>query len=565
MPMKPLPIGVDDFKDLITNDYYYVDKTLFIKDLLDLKGKVNLFTRPRRFGKTLGISTVRYFFEKTGSGQEKWENQALFSGLRIMQQGERYTREMGRYPVISLSLKSSKQPDWDLAYGCLKEEIGREYLRHMEILKSLQTGEQRRRYEDIMNLRGNLQDFVTSIRFLSDCLCQHYHQKVIILIDEYDVPLENSYFSGFYGKMIDFIRSVFESALKSNPSLEFAVMTGCLRISKESIFTGLNNLKMISVLSEAYGEHFGFLQTEVDDMLNYYGLTEVRALVKDWYDGYRFGNAEVYNPWSVINYVDAAAVSKNVLPVPYWNNTSSNAIVRDLVEHAESRTKLEIEQLVAGDTIEKPVHEDITYADIHNTEDNLWNFLFLTGYLKKISLRLAGDSRYMELAIPNREVRYIYNNTIINWFRDEIKIKDLSVLYKSLTDGNAEAFQKEISALLMKSISYMDGREEFYHGFLLGILENMKDYLVTSNREGGMGRYDIAVRHLDVSKTPIILELKVAGTYKGLESACVGALKQIEERHYDDWLPDEGYSEVLNYGIAFFKKQCRVKAVRKKL
>ena len=565
MPRKPLPVGVDDFKDLISNEYYYIDKTLLIKDLLDYKGKVNLFTRPRRFGKTLGISTVRYFFENTGSEKENQENQALFSNLRIMQQGEAYTREMSRYPVISLSLKSSKQPDWNLSYGCLKEEIGREFLRHCGIMDSLGTEEQRRRFYDIMNLRGSRQDYITSIRFLSECLYQYWDQKVIILIDEYDVPLEASYFGGFYDSMVDFIRSVFESALKTNPCLEFAVLTGCLRISKESIFTGLNNLKMISILSEAYGEHFGFLQTEVEDILDFYGLGENRELVKDWYDGYLFGSANVYNPWSVINYVDAASVSKEAYPAPYWNNTSSNAIVRDLVERAESKTKLEIEQLVAGNTIIKPVHEDITYADIYHTADNLWNFLFFTGYLKLVSISLIGDIRYVELAIPNREVRYIYNNTIMNWFRDEIKVKDLSVLYKSILNGDADLFQEELSALLMKSISYMDGKEGFYHGFLLGILENMKEYLVTSNREGGMGRYDIALRHLDVTKIPVILELKVSDTFKGMDAACDEALRRIEDRHYNDWLPDEGYTEVLDYGIAFFKKQCRIKMQRKEL
>lgn len=565
MVSKPLPIGIDDFEKMIRGGYYYVDKTMFIKELLDMRAEVNLFTRPRRFGKTLGISTVRYFFENTGNTDKNRERQTLFTGMQIIQQGDRYVQEMNRYPVITLSLKSSKQPNWELAYGCLKEEIGREYLRHSEILDFLKTEEQRRRFTDIMNLRGSQQDFVTSIRFLSDCLYQYWGQKVIILIDEYDVPLEHSYFSGFYAAMIDFIRSIFESSLKTNPSLEFAVLTGCLRISKESIFTGLNNPKMISILSEAYGEHFGFLQEEVDEMLDFYQLGEAQALVKEWYNGYQFGNAEVYNPWSVINYVDSAVISKNALPAPYWNNTSSNAIVRDLVERAQSKTKAEIEQLVAGGTIEKPVHEDITYADIHASEDNLWNFLFFTGYLKKISLRLVGDSRYVKLAIPNREVRYIYNNTIINWFHDKIRVEDLSELYKSLTEGNAEEFQNGLSMLLMKSISYMDGREEFYHGFLLGILENMKDYLVTSNREGGMGRYDIAVRNLDVAKTPMILELKVSDTYKGMETACNEALKQIEEKHYDDWLPDEGYSEVLNYGVAFFKKQCRVKVVRKAL
>lgn len=560
MLLKPVPVGVDDFKDLILNDYYYVDKTLFIKDLLDLKGKVNLFTRPRRFGKTLGVSMVQYFFENTGNEEKNQENKSLFDGMQIIEQGERYTKEMGAYPVISLSLKSSKQSEWKLAYGCLKEEISREYLRHQVVLQSLRNPEQRRRYEDIMNLKGSQQDFITSIRFLSDCLYQHWNQKVIVLIDEYDVPLENSYFEGFYQEMIGFIRSIFESALKTNPYLEFSIVTGCLRITKETIFTGLNNLDMISILNRSYGEFFGFTQVEIDLMLEYYGLLPQRDQIKDWYDGYLFGDTEVYNPWSVTNYIKALTVRPDELPAPYWANTSSNNIVKSLVERANISVKGQLEELLAGGVIEKPIHEDITYDSVYDSEDNLWNFLFFTGYLKQVSRRMEQETQYITMAIPNLEVTYIYKNTIRKWFRDEVKLKDLSSMYQAMQSGDASGFQLELSRILQESISYMDTKEAFYHGFMMGVLGNMEDYLVKSNRESGNGRLDIVVRSFDVSKAPVIMELKLSDTFKGLETSCDEALSQIREKGYDSWLPEEGYTEVWNYGISFFRKQCKIKA-----
>lgn len=560
--IRPLPVGIDDFEEIITKGYYYVDKTLFIRDLLDKKGKVNLFTRPRRFGKTLTLSMIRYFFEDTGTEAANKGNRTLFNGLKIRKQGELYTQEMCGYPVISLSLKSSKQPDWKLAYGCLKEEIGREYLRHRDATDSLDTAEQQRRFEDIMNLRGSRQDFITSIRFLSDCLYLHWKKKVIILIDEYDVPLENSYFSGFYNEMAGFIRSIFESALKTNPYLEFAVVTGCLRITKESIFTGLNNLEMISILNPAYDEYFGFTQEEVNEMLQFYGLSEKRDRIREWYDGYLFGNTEVYNPWSVMNDVKMMTTDVNALPSPYWANTSSNSIVHNLVENADTSVKSELEDLLAGGTIEKQVHEDITYDSVYDSEDNLWNFLFFTGYLKLVSRRLEQEKQYITMGIPNLEVKYIYSNTIENWFRVKIKARDLSVLYQAMQDGNVEVFERELSRLLKESISYMDAKEAFYHGFLLGVLSNMSDYIVKSNRESGNGRLDITAKSLDDSKSPIIIELKAAETFQEMEAACDRAVMQIEEKEYDSWALEEGYTEALDYGIAFFRKRCKVKLKR---
>lgn len=559
MLFQPLPIGIDDFAKLRNDGYYYVDKSLFIKELLDKKGAVNLFTRPRRFGKSLNMSMLQCFFENTGDAAQNSRNTMLFQGLKIMDAGSLYTDHMGQYPVINLTLKSAKQPTWDLSYGCLKEEIGKEYRRHQELLEILELPEEKRRYFDTMNQQGSLQDYITSLNFLSECLYKKYQSQVIILIDEYDVPLENAYFAGFYDQMVPFIRSILESSLKGNPNLAFAVMTGCLRITKESIFTGLNNLKMISILNASYDEYFGFTQNEVDQMLEFYQLTEKRQELCDWYDGYRFGNAEVYNPWSVTNHIEALKIDPNTFPRPYWANTSSNSIVRSLVERADTSVRAELEKLIAGQTIEKPVHEDITYDGIYDSENNLWNFLFFTGYLKMVSSRMEMETQYVAMAVPNHEIRYIYRNTISNWFYDKVRTKDLSALYRAMLTGDVSEFEEELSVMLRMSISYMDSKEAFYHGFVLGVLGKLEDYLIRSNREAGAGRLDIAVLPMDVKQTPVILELKVAGTFKDMDNACDQALRQITGKQYYTDLIEEGYHDVYCYGIAFFRKQCRMK------
>lgn len=563
MDKKPLPIGIDDFEKLITGNYYYVDKTDLIKDLLDMKGEVNLFTRPRRFGKSLNVSMLRSFFENTGDEQENEKSRRLFEGLNISKYGTKYREQMTSYPVISLSLKSGKQPDFDLAMVSLKRQIANEFRRHENIIQGL--GDLEGRYRRIMSEDTGIDDYMDALAFLSQCLSKVYQRKCIILIDEYDVPLENAYFEGFYNQMVSFIRSLFESALKSNPYLEFAVITGCLRITKESIFTGLNNLEIISILNASYDEYFGFTQQEVNDMLEYYERETAGKSITSWYNGYRFGNTEVYNPWSVIKYVKALYVDQDAFPSPFWANTSSNSIVRTLVEHASLSVKSDIENLIDGGSIEKVVYEDITYEDIEQSDDNLWSFLFFTGYLSMRASRMEGENLYITMAIPNVEVRYIYNNTILNWFRDEIKGKDLSRLFQAIMAGESDKVEEELSKLLMDSISFMDSREAFYHGFLLGILGNMKDFLVKSNRESGKGRYDILVRSLDVTVPVAIFELKVSETFKGMEQACDSALRQIGDKEYDAWLPEEGYTQVLYYGIAFFKKQCRVKVYKKML
>ena len=555
---KPLPIGIDDFKKLRENDFYYIDKTLFIKEILDNRSEVKLFTRPRRFGKTLELSMLKYFFEAGHDpGGFETDNSGLFQGLKIMDAGERYTRHLGQYPVICISLKSARQPDFEKAFIMLKRQIADEFRRHKYVTDNLEESD-KLRYNLIMNETDEDAQYLDALAFLSRILNEYHKRKVIILMDEYDVPLENAYFKGFYDKMTDFIRSLFESALKTNPNLEFAVITGCLRISKESIFTGLNNLEIISIMNTNYAEYFGFTQEEAESMLSYYGIEEKKEEAKKWYDGYLFGNTEVYNPWSVINYVKAASADHGAFPKPYWANTSSNSIVRELVERADSSVKQEMEELIAGGTIEKPVHEDITYDEVYKTEDNLWNFLFFTGYLKKQSERFDGETIYLTLALPNTEVKLIYRNTILDWFNQNIKKKDFSALYRGILQRETDVLEREISKNLMETISFFDYKEDYYHGFLAGLLKMMDGYILKSNRESGLGRSDLLLLSPAYEGVAVIMELKITDSFAQLNDSACQALCQIKEKKYDAELKLEGYHTFIYYGISFFKKLCRV-------
>lgn len=555
MAWKPLPVGVDNFEKLVTKGYYFVDKTLLIRDLLDMKGEVNLFTRPRRFGKTLNMSMLRYFFEMDE------DNRELFAGTKIMSAGEKYLKWIGQFPVISLSLKSMKQPNWELAFEMLKKVIGEEYSRHWKTVETSGrlSDADRERYRRIRDLKGTDADYADALKYLSDCLYVCTGRKTIILIDEYDVPLENAYFAGFYDRIISLIRSLFESALKTNENLEFALVTGCLRISRESIFTGLNNLNVLSITGEDYAEYFGFTQDEVEAMLKFYGLEMNLKTVQQWYDGYQFGSTEVYNPWSVINYVQSCRMNKNAFARPYWSNTSSNSIVRTLVEKADLSVKQEIETLIEGKTITKPIHEDITYEDMDSTQDNLWNFLFFTGYLKKIREQQVGETIYMEMAIPNSEVRYIYKNTVLRWFEEKMDKKELSPLYESILSGDAKKMAEILSENLMETISFYDYQESYYHGFLTGMLKNIGSYIVLSNRESGNGRPDIILKYPSVRGKAVIIEIKVSETYRDLEKKCDEALRQIEEQRYGEALRQEGYQNIMKYGVAFYRKECMAK------
>ena len=533
MSWKPLPIGVDNFENLIRNGYYFADKTLFIRELLDMKGEVNLFTRPRRFGKTLNMSMLRCFFEKSGE-----DPAVLFSGTKILEAGEQYLSHMGRYPVISLSLKSMKQPSLELSLAMLKKAVGAEFSRHWQAVhdSGKLTGAALERYVRLRDLNGSDADYADALKYLSECLHACFGEKAVILIDEYDVPLKNAWFHGFYDDVLFPVRSLFESALKTNDNLAFAVVTGCLQISRESIFTGLNNLRILSVTDDSCSEYFGFTQQDVDQMLAFYDLSDRTETVKQWYDGYCFGNTEVYNPWSVINFVSSCRRNRNALPRPYWSNTSSNDIVRILVEKSDLSVRREIETLIEGSSITKPVHEDITYEDMQSTQDNLWNFLFFTGYLKKLREFQEEENIYIEMTIPNREVRYIYKNTVLHWFEEKTEKKELSPL------------------------CFYDYQESYYHGFLAGMLKNIGNYIVVSNRESGNGRPDIVLKYPSIRGKTVIIEIKVAGSWKELEKKCTAALKQIEEKDYEAELRREGYQNIMKYGVAFYKKECMVKS-----
>ncbi len=558
--IKPIPIGVEFYKQMISEEYYYIDKTLLIRDLLVQKNTVTLFTRPRRFGKTLAQSMLKTFFEKEilPDGTVA-DNSVYFQGKKIMEAGEEYTKHIGQYPVIFLSLKSAKQPTYEMAYKILQQNIAKEFIRHSYILNSeALLPVQKICFNSFIEQKAEPSDYATSIQFLSECLEKYHKQKVIILVDEYDVPLENAYFNGFYDEMVSFMRSFFESALKTNESLKFAIVTGCLRISRESIFTGLNNLKIVSVLDESYAEYFGFTQNEADSFLEYYGITQRRDELKNWYDGYLFGNTEVYNPWSVINYIYDIVHKNTEFPKPYWSNTSSNSIVHELIENADDTTRQELEELIAGGTIEKPVHEDITYADIYKSQDNLWNFLFFTGYLKTVGKKFIGRQIYLLMTIPNEEIMYIYENNIQEWFNNRIKTSDFSGLYNSIISGDTKAFENYLREQLHGSISFMDSAENFYHGFLLGLLGGLQGYEKLSNRESGEGRYDIVLKPYDERQPAIILELKRVQRFTEMEGMCQEALQQIEDKHYDVGLLDEGYMVIKKYGICFCKKSCMV-------
>ena len=559
---KKIAIGVEDFKRIIDKNGYFVDKTLMIQKLIESEAMVTLFTRPRRFGKTLNQFMIRRFFEDeiTEEG-EKIDNGYLFDGLKIAECGEEILKHQQQYPVIFMTLKSAKQPNFEMAYGALADEIYNEFMRHRYVLQSdALLPIEKERYENLLNRRADEKEVAKAFAFLSECLFKYHKKKAIILIDEYDVPLENAYFRGFYDKMIDFIRSLFESALKTNPYLERSVITGCLRISKESIFTGLNNLKVDSVLRTEYGDSFGFTESEVEAMLAYYNLQEELPEVKRWYDGYLFNDIEIYNPWSIINYVYDRSHKITQFTLPYWSNSSSNSIIREMVGEADADAKRDLETLINGGTIEKQVHEDITYGDIHQTQDNLCNFLFFTGYLKKVGEQKEGNNLKLEMKIPNIEIATIYENSISYWFEQRIKETDRSPLVRALETGDCEAAEDFINRQLADTISYYDYAENFYHGFMAGLLVNIGGYSVKSNRESGNGRPDIVMQTVQIRKGRVILlELKITGSVAEMEAACDRALAQIEAQHYAEPFIAEGYPEVKKYALSFYKKECMVK------
>lgn len=554
--MKRLPIGIEDFEKIRQEDYYYVDKTGMIGDIIRNGAEVTLFTRPRRFGKSLNMSMLEQFFSLNGK-------MGLFDGLQIMGEKELCQKYMGQYPVISLSLKGINAASYETAFKIAVRAINEiaamaDYLEHSEKL----TENDKESYQGLLKRDMDEAEFYVSLRELSRLLAKHFDKKVIILIDEYDVPLAKAYENGYYDQMIFMIRNLLEQALKTNRNLQFAVLTGCMRISKESIFTGLNNFQVLSVADAGFEEYFGFTDDEVRQLLNYYGQEQAYETVREWYDGYRFGNVDVYCPWDVLNHCQKLLADPSVQPQNYWINTSSNDAVRRFIEKSDSgMTRQEVEALIAGEEIEKEICQELTYQDMYANIENIWSVLFMTGYL---TYRGKTQNNRFRLAIPNLEIRNIFTTQIMEYFRENVQADGamLQSFCKSLEQGDAGEVERILQQYLKKTISIRDTfvqkqmKENFYHGILLGILGVKERWAVSSNRESGDGYSDIVVE-TENSEKGIILELKYAQD-GNLEQACRRAFEQTTEIHYAEVLEDQGIDDILCYGIAFYKKRCMV-------
>ena len=563
--LKRLPVGMDDFKEIRKSEFYYIDKTKLIEQVLENWSKVNLFTRPRRFGKTLNMSMLKWFFE-IGT------DTTFFDGLYISKNQALCEEYMGKYPVVLLSLKSVEGLTFEEARASLCELIAGEVRRFKFLEKSDRLDDdEKNAYHDLIFIQ-NLKETIlgTKLKFslkkISELLYKHYGQKAIILIDEYDVPLDKAFQHGYYREMVTLIRGLFGEAFKTNDFLQFAVLTGCLRISKESIFTGLNNFKVYAANDLRYDEAFGFTNEEVKQLLADYYLEEHFAEVKEWYDGYHFGNADIYCPWDVINYVDDLVFDPKARPKAYWINSSENDLVKRFIDKADMTTRDEIEELIAGHAVKKRIRMDLTYDEVDNTIDNVWSVLFTTGYLTREGREMDGIYR---LIIPNKEVREVFVLQIREWFNRVVANDRASTekINRGFLEGNVEDIQRELTHFLGESISVLDTKarneekEIFYHGILIGILKSNVSWAVRSNRESGDGYADILIK----PKNPdvgIVIELKYARSFKELDQACERALEQIRDRRYDEALREDGRSEILAYGIAFWKKRCKVLAER---
>lgn len=559
---KKLPVGVDSFSKLIRQNFYYIDKTDLLMNLLNNWAEVNLFTRPRRFGKSLNMSMMQTFFE---IGCDK----TLFDGLKISEEKELCQEYMGQFPVISVSLKGVEGQNFQEALAAMKWIIGQEALRFRFLLDSSRlSAEDKEIYRQLIEVgKGESGLFImsndtlgASLKILSNLLCRHYGKGVILLIDEYDVPLDKAFQYGYYDQMVSLLRIVFGNVLKTNSSLYFAVLTGCLRISKESIFTGLNNLKTLTITNAQFDEYFGFTDKEVREMLSYYELEEHYETMKEWYDGYRFGKTDVYCPWDAINFCDDLRADDEAYPQNYWSNTSGNAIVHRLLNKADSVTKNEIENLIAGNEIIKEIHQELTYSELDQSVENLWSVLFTTGYLTQ---RGRVDGRKYRLAIPNREIRELFITQIREWFRQTSRndTGTLETFCQAFPQKNAAKIEELLNEYLWHTISIRDisGREKkenFYHGILLGLLRYKENWLIKSNAESGEGYSDILIE-IPESRTGIIIEIKYAEG-AAFDLSCHKAVEQIREKHYDAILLEDGMENIIKYGIAFYKKRCKV-------
>lgn len=562
-----LPVGIDDFRKLRESHFYYVDKTRLIEQLLLNWSEVTLFTRPRRFGKTLNMSMLKSFFD---IGTDK----ALFDGLYISGNKELCDEYMGKYPVIFLSLKGVEGLTYEEAFEAFVRIMGKEVNRVSFLADSDKlTQIEREQYKGLTIMKNGRLAFdkeklISSLQLLSQLLYKHYGKKAVILIDEYDVPLDKAFQNGYYNEMVSLIRGLFGQALKTNEFLQFAVLTGCLRISKESIFTGLNNFKVMSITDSRFDEQFGFTDEEVKKLLSDYDMDSHFDEVKEWYDGYHFGRADVYCPWDVINHVDHLRDDGDAKPQTYWINSSGNSLVRRLINRADSSTKDEIERLIAGEAIEKVIRQDLTYDEIENSIDNIWSVLFTTGYLTKIGEVKLPDSEsyaYM-LVIPNKEVREVFVLQIQEWFKAVVANDNdtMKLLSKAILDKDEAILARQLNIVMGRMISILDTKapddmkENFYHGLLLGLLRGSNpDWLIKSNRESGDGFSDILIKP-ENPDLGIVIEVKYAKEFKGLDAACDAAMAQIKQKRYDETLRDEGRCDVLAYGIAFCRKRCKV-------
>lgn len=556
MQKKKLPVDIDDFGKLLREDFYYIDKTGLIRDLLNNWGEVNLFTRPRRFGKTLNMSMLKYFFD---IGTDR----TLFDGLAISQETALCERYMGKYPVVFISLKGVDGLNYQEAYGALCQILRFEMYRlHFLTDSDKVLDKEKNALKRFLREEETKEDVWGSLKMLSSLLYQHYGQKVILLIDEYDVPLDKAFQHGYYEEMVSLIRGLFGQALKTNEFLQFAVLTGCLRVSKESIFTGLNNLDVNSIVDVEHDEQFGFTDSEVQRLLEDYGLKEKADIIKEWYNGYRFGDANVYCPWDVIKYTKKLMADPHAEPEAFWINTSGNDLVKRFIDKADKTTQNEIERLVAGEAIENAVRLDLTYHELDASISNLWSVLFTTGYLTQAGRAVNGVYR---LVIPNREVREVFVLQIQEWFRKCVveNEKPMRVFCQAFLKGEAEDIQKQLNVILSRMISVLDSKapddkkENFYHGLLLVLLRSESKWLILSNTESGDGFSDIIVEPEDPD-AGIVIEVKYASSVARLDKACEEALAQIKEKRYDERLRNDGRTEVLTYGIAFCRKRCKV-------
>lgn len=556
MLKKKLPVGIEDFEEIRREDFYYIDKTGLICDLLNHWGKVNLFTRPRRFGKTLNMSMLKSFFE---IGTDR----ALFDGLAVAEETELCKAYMGKFPVIFISLKGVEGLNFEEAYSALRQVLRSEMFRLNFLVSSDRVFEKEKNaLKRFLNEEETKEDVRGSLKMLSSLLCQHYGQKVILLIDEYDVPLDKAFQHGYYEEMVSLIRGMFGQALKTNEFLQFAVLTGCLRVSKESIFTGLNNFRVLSITDVRFDEHFGFTEAEVIRLLKDYQLENHLAEMKEWYDGYRFGDADVYCPWDVISYADHLLADPHAEPEAFWINTSGNDLVKRFIYKADKTTQDEIERLIAGEAIEKTIRLDLTYDELDVSIGNLWSVLFTTGYLTRTGRAVNG---VYKLVIPNREVREVFILQIQEWFSERVADdeKPMHEFCQAFLEGKAEEIQRRLNIILNQMISILDTKasddkkENFYHGLLLGLLRSEPKWLILSNAESGDGFSDILIEP-ENPDMGIVIEVKYASSIAGLDATCGKALDQIRERRYDERLRNDGRTEVLTYGIAFCKKRCKV-------